>query len=441
MGKKIQSKHPIPLPTPTETMSKITTYIKQKNSVLAIFIPMVLLYSTSYFQRTAVPGTIFNPLQQTTGFTALQIAGLSASFFYIYAFCQPFIGIIADKYGGIRTTITGGAIFCFGTLLFPLCNHLSLMYLCRMLAGIGASTMYLSLIRDADLFFGRDNFPIILALITIIGYCGGLTGTLPYEQVLKFISWRSSLLIVAIISTGFYLFFLYTQRNFKKTAIAKSMISLQPLWAIMKNPMTWLILYCGAINFSIYFVIQSVFGKKILEDFVKMSSAQSATTIFALTIVCISVLFLSSTFCRIIHNRRKPIIIFFSLLCFLVTVMMCIGTYCKPSAILFVTGYILYAVCGGSFIIFTMLEQEVNKKSASTQSAAFINMACNFLPAFLAMLIGLMLDAFLTNGVPQTGAITVYPAAAYQTLFLLLLLPTALSFIGTLFIPETKGVY
>jgi len=115
----------------------------------------------------------------------------------------------------------------------------------------------------------------------------------------------------------------------------------------MKNPMTWLILNCGAINFSIYFIIQSIFGKKILEDFVKMSSAQSATTIFALTIVCISVLFLSSTFCRIIHNRRKPIIIFFSLLCFLVTVMMCIGSYCKPSAILFVTGYILYAVCGG----------------------------------------------------------------------------------------------
>ncbi|MFA6816693.1 MAG: hypothetical protein WCS73_10415, partial [Lentisphaeria bacterium] len=78
---------------------------------------------------------------------------------------------------------------------------------------------------------------------------------------------------------------------------------------------------------------------------------------------------------------------------------------------------------------------------ASTQSAAFINMACNFLPAFFALLIGLMLDAFLPNGVPQTDAITVYPAAAYQTLFLLLLLPTALSFIGTLFIPETNGVY
>ena len=67
---------------------------------MLLFIPMLLLYASSYFQRTAVPGTIFSQLQADLGLNAFQIAGIGASFVYIYALSQLVVGMLADKYGG-----------------------------------------------------------------------------------------------------------------------------------------------------------------------------------------------------------------------------------------------------------------------------------------------------------------------------------------------------
>ena len=75
------------------------TLMKSRGSML-LFLPMLFLYASSYFQRTAVPGTIFNQLQSDLNLNAFQIAAMGASFVYIYALSQTFVGMLADKYGG-----------------------------------------------------------------------------------------------------------------------------------------------------------------------------------------------------------------------------------------------------------------------------------------------------------------------------------------------------
>ncbi len=40
---------------------------------MLLFVPLLLLYASSYFQRTAVPGTIFSQLQADLGLNAFQI--------------------------------------------------------------------------------------------------------------------------------------------------------------------------------------------------------------------------------------------------------------------------------------------------------------------------------------------------------------------------------
>ena len=62
--------------------------------------------------------------------------------------------------------------------------------------------------------------------------------------------------------------------------------------------------------------------------------------------------------------------------------------------------------------------------------------------AIFSILIGLLLDSFVDPAAftGNKGAI-VYPAKAYATLFVLLLIPTTISFIFSCFLPETKGHY
>ena len=126
-------------------MSQFFQEIWSRKRAFLLFIPLTLLYSTSYFQRTAIPGTIFNQLQQDLQMTALQVSYIGASFIYIYSLSQLFIGYLVDRFGARRVVMIGGAVFCAGVVSFPLLNTPGLIYLARMVAGIGAGTMYLSL--------------------------------------------------------------------------------------------------------------------------------------------------------------------------------------------------------------------------------------------------------------------------------------------------------
>ena len=419
-------------------MSYFFHLLRQRKSALLLFVPMLILYASSYFQRTAVPGTIFGQLQSDMGLSASQIAGLGASFIYIYAFSQIFVGMLADKYGGTRIIMAGGVLFCIGTALFPLLDDLWALYFCRMLTGLGASTMYLSIVKETDHIFGHKNYAVIMGIVYFVGYSGGLFASLPFERLTTVYSWRTVLLASGIVSAVLYVLFLLGSRFAEPMKITGGRLSFHPFLKIVKNPYSWLPIFCATVNFAIYFIIQTVFGKKFLEDFTGMSSAAAAGCIFALTFVCMGMLFCSSMISRLMRNRRKPLILFATSLCFLNTLLMTFAIYFRLGGTVFAVCYILYAMASGFSVVFSMSEQELNSPDTMTQATGLINMFNYLAVAVFSVLIGMLLDSF--GGKMVNGAV-IYPREAYLTLFLLLLIPAALSLILSFFIPETNGKY
>ena len=419
-------------------MSYFIRTLQKNRGAMLLFLPMLFLYASSYFQRTAVPGTIFNQLQSDLGLNAFQIAGLGASFVYIYALSQTIVGMLADKYGGARIVACGGVLFCMGTFAFPLLNSLGWLYFCRMLAGLGASTMYLSLVKETDHLFGHKNYAVIMGVVYFVGYGGGLFGTLPFERLIDYFPWRHVLLASGIFSIVLYSIFLLGKQHVPAPGISPGKLSFKPFLKVIRNPYSWLILYCATVNFAIYFIIQTVFGKKFLEDFTGMSSAGAAACIFSLTCVCMAVLFTSSLLSRLMRNRRKPLILFSTALCLLNTILMIIAIHFELNSAVFAICYLLYALASGFSVIFSMAEQEVNFPETMTQATGFINMVNYLAVAVFSMLVGMLLDSF--GGCEHNGAV-VYSKEAYLTLFLLLLIPAAVSFFASFFIPETHGKY
>ena len=415
----------------------IRSILKNRGAML-LFVPLLLLYASSYFQRTAVPGTIFSQLQADLGLNAFQIAGIGASFVYIYALSQLVVGMLADKYGGARVVTAGGILFCAGTFIFPLLDNLCGLYFCRMLAGLGASTMYLSLVKETDHIFGHKNYAVIMGAVYFVGYGGGLFGTLPFERLIESFSWRSVLLGSGILSIILYCFFLLGKRNVPASEISGGKLSFAPFLKVVRNPYSWVILYCATVNFAIYFIIQTVFGKKFLEDFTGMSSSKAAACIFSLTCVCMAVLFTSSMISRLMRNRRKPLILFSTALCLLNTILMTLAIYFGFNGTVFAVCYLLYAVASGFSVIFSMSEQEVNSPDTMTQATGFINMINYLAVAVFSILVGILLDSF---GGQQVNGAVIYSKQAYLTLFLLLMIPAATSFLASFFIPETRGKY
>ena len=65
------------------------------------FAAMAVIYGLAYFQRTGIPGTIFDELQHDFGLSASAVTALGAVFIYVYAGMQLVVG---DGGGPLRRT-------------------------------------------------------------------------------------------------------------------------------------------------------------------------------------------------------------------------------------------------------------------------------------------------------------------------------------------------
>ncbi|MBQ7206372.1 MAG: MFS transporter [Lentisphaeria bacterium] len=417
-----------------------TAKAERRRNALLIFISLAALYASSYFQRTAVPGTIFNALQTAYGFTAEQISFLGSCMVTVYAFLQLVAGALADRYGGIRLVVFGGAVFAAGVLLFPLCaGNLFLMNAARVLVGAGSSVMYLSLLRESDATFGRKNYAVVLGVIYFIGYGGGLLGTWPFAALCRYFSWRKLLLAVGIVSAVLYAVFVLCARRAAPRRIRPGGSAPAPLAGVLKNPLTWIACYCTSVNFACYFLLQSVFGMKFLEDVAGMAPSPASAVIFSLTLVCMFTLLGGGFFCRMLGNRRKPMVVISTSVALSCIVLMLLAVLLKLPPAVFAAAYFLSAFASGSSGMFVIVAQEVNAARAQTQAAAFMNMCCYLAVAAAGVFIGRLLDSFVDPALFAAGRKIVYPDRAYVTLFSVLLIPTGISFLLSLFVPETKG--
>jgi len=424
-------------------MSQFFQEIRSRKRAFLLFVPLTLLYSTSYFQRTAIPGTIFNQLQQDLQMTALQVSYIGASFIYIYSLSQLFIGYLVDRFGARKVVMIGGAVFCAGVVSFPLLDAPGLVYLARMVAGIGAGTMYLSLLRESDRLFGRENYSVMIGVVFVCGYAGGLFGTLPFERLTAAFPWRNVLLVAGLLSLFFYIWFTIAYSTKEGRASVPAGVGktsgLKETCRMFANVYLWLDVFCGTLNFAIYFVIQTVVGKKLLHDAAGMSSGAAAGVIFALTLVCMTVLMSSATLTRLCGNRRKPLMIFASTLEVVNILVMCSALYFRLPPWVFAGCFISFAIASGTLISFSLTAQELGSAATMTRSAGFYNMTNYLGVVLLSPLVGWFLDKF-GNPVIKEGVV-IHSVDAYLKLFYCLLVLAVSGAIAVHFIPETRGKF
>jgi hypothetical protein len=173
-------------------------------------------------------------------------------------------------------------------------------------------------------------------------------------------------------------------------------------------------------------------------DFAGISNWASSLIIMAMTLVCMTSLVSAGLLLKITANRRKPLIVIATGLCFFNSCLMILGIYFKMPGWFFAIVYLLYALSAGVPAIFAMLIQELNSRNVMTISTAFSN-SCGYLAvAVFAPLIGKVLESF---GGTIENDVKVYSASGYLAVFVIASLVGAVSFATSFMLPETRGVY
>lgn len=415
-----------------------------ENSRKSIYIKIIIValivqvYFFSYFQRVAVPGTVFNELQTDFSAPASVITMLGALVFYLYASLQIFNGYLADRLGAGRILLFGGAVMAAGSLLFPMAHSIGLLYTSRILVGLGASFIYVSMVKEIDELFAEHHFAMMLCLAMFFGYFGGLAGTYPVERAVAAFGWRKTFLVAGVFNTLVILGVGYALYKTHRLHTGNTVFSLGQVKAVLLNRHAIPLIVCGSLNFSLYFLIQAAIGKKLLQDCYTFSSASAATLTCAMMLVNMVSVGISGFISRLFQNRRKPIILFASVLPLVWTSMVLLSLKDMLSPAWLTIGFLLAAVSTGFGPIFNSVMKEMNATGSAGTAIGYSNGAAYLAMAIVTNVTGIVMDCYRSSATVMANA-TIYPRQAYIVIFVGAIVVAAITFLFSLFVAETHG--
>jgi len=422
------------------TTAKATTTFPGKVMSIGIMAGITAVYFYSYMQRVAIPGTIFDELQVAFHASASAITALSVVFFYIYGGMQFVAGAWIDRVGVLTVMLTGGAVLCVGSFMFPTAHSLPLLYTARVLVALGASLVYACVVKSLDVLFSTRMFPIVLGVTISIAYSGGLVGTLPFAVVSDKYGWRETLLAIAGLTL---LAFIITVPMLIRTHIlrqgSKKVQGLSSIGTVLRNRCSHPVILISAINFSVYFFFQATLGKKMLHDIYHLSSAAAATFPCIMMFVAIIGLLVSGILSRALGHKRKPVVLLSSGAMVIGGILlMCCVNYDWNYMWVMVSYCLLGFMSLGSVMTGTLMK-ELNPPETIGTAIGLSNGSCYIAMAIFTSIAGLIMDHFSSSTITVQGAV-VYPKAAYLSIIGFGILLLVYTFYLTCILRETNGI-
>lgn len=374
-----------------------------------------LFYFIANFQRIAIPGAVFDVLQQELSVTAPYITAFGAIFMYIYAFNQLVIGVLVDRFGGLRVMFAGGAILGLGALLFPISSNLPLMYFSRVLVGLGGSTFYLSLIRELREFFSDKNFGIAISVMLCIGYCGGIAANAPFVFMMQHINWREILLFIGgIVAVGVILFALLSTKIKFPEINENVKLRTLPFRLVLHKKHNRNLFSFACCNFGISYAIQSIIGKKFLEDFCMMAPSKASIVLSIMAVIAAIFNIINASFCKMCHNHRVMFLKNASVITFVSLLMICLCLIFNVR-----TGYIalIFFILAGNASLTSLLVPVLhltNRKMVSGTAVSIMNFCFFMMVGFLGTAMGFLLNLFTPE---KVGNVVIYSNKSYLAVF------------------------
>lgn len=382
---------------------------------LGLIILGTLFYFVANFQRIAVPGAIFDILEQELNVGAPEITAFGAIYMYVYAFTQLLNGVFVDRYGGYRVMLIGAIIMTVGCIIFPVTSNLSLMYFARALLGIGGSMFYLSLIKELGFLFEEKDFGIALSIMLFMGYAGGIAANAPFVIAMRVLSWREILLIIAGVVLVSVIAYLCLLPKVKLQDINKHVgLKALPFKLVLHKSHNRALFTFACCNFGISYVIQTVIGKKFLEDFCLMTSAKAAVVLSIMAIVAAVFNIVNASVCKLFHNHRVIFLKGASYITFLSLFIICILIWFNVRTVFIAFIFCILAANASLSSLLVPVLYATNRKMISGTAVSILNFSYFMAVGLLGTLTGYILHVFEPTRIGKT---LVYNNNSYLLLF------------------------
>ena len=135
------------------------------------------------------------------GFQTYSIYDWITNEYSIFGICclQIPIGILSDRFGPNFFLIIGASLNGVGTLIYSLAPNEFILFLARLLVGMGDATIWVNLVLILSQWFKVKEFVGLLGLAGMTGSLDFLMATVPFSAWITLSGWRAPFFTIGIM--------------------------------------------------------------------------------------------------------------------------------------------------------------------------------------------------------------------------------------------------
>jgi MFS family permease len=130
----------------------------------------------------------------------MALGNLSGFYFYSYVIMQIPTGIIADTWGPRRLLASGSLVAGSGILLFALAPQIIWANIGRFLVGGSVAVAFVGCLKVLMNWFPPRYFAMVSGMTLLAGMLGAILAGTPLRLLMNFFSWRTLLLVSALVT-------------------------------------------------------------------------------------------------------------------------------------------------------------------------------------------------------------------------------------------------
>ncbi|WP_312911926.1 MFS transporter [Natronosalvus caseinilyticus] len=399
---------------------------------------VVFLLVNVYRLSTAVLAEELMAGFRTTG---AQLGTLHAIFFWIYALMQLPTGILADRIGPRRTAAAGGLVMNVGAIWFALATSYAGALVARGLVGLGASVIFVCILRFCASWFRADEFATLSGLSFAVSGVGGVLATTPLAVAAESAGWRTTVGALGVFGVAFSVVVYAVVRDTPERAgfdpiegvpgqpTLSTAAVVRHVRTVLSDRVTWVasvMLFCtSGLNLTLFGLWGVPYVVQTYDVSVTHASLYTLAGGVGMIVGPPSIGWVSDRL-----ERRVELMVVGAVL--YVASLGLVAALGRPpiavvGVVFFVAGVLL-----GAFVLGYPLVKDRHDASASGISTSVINGAAFFGAAVLPTAMGFALDTYWT-GELEAG-VRVYTATGYRMAFVIATVAAAVALACTLWL-------
>ena len=214
-------------------------------------------------QRTA-PGLITDEIMRDFHVSAATIGLLASMQFLIYTGLQIPMGILADRFGPNYFLIVGATLTGLGTIIYSLGTHEIVLFLARILIGVGDATIWVNMMLILGHWFSTREFVRLVGFAGMTGSLGFLLATVPFSAWILLLGWRGAFFSTGVVLClcGLLLYLILVlkpKKMFTDEPVVEEIVkekTLDLLKRIVSSKQAWALFFChfGVVGAYVGFI-------------------------------------------------------------------------------------------------------------------------------------------------------------------------------------------